>query len=271
MESVGGPDAKKARWSPTSLNGTPGALSANSSGGTTAASSANVSTRDAFANYGYGPQASINQPAFQPSSSPAFTPTQLYSTPSLSINTGVGMNGQVQMSPHPMTTAGFAQQQQHQQHQQQQGMQGQMGQFGYGMLGMGLPSGMLGGFGYASPSGTFGQVRACFVRVEHSCSVGFVRVVVCPRGVSYGYIGLCAANSASFPECEYSANAWGILACCPLCCSFGCTECPDRTHRVRGQSTCHSVCRRTIESCPFRTTRVYPRSPREVMCIFVFP
>ena len=73
--------------------------------------------------------------------------------PLLSINTGVGMNGQVQMSPHPMATASFAQQQQH---QQQPGMQGQMGQFGYRMLGTGLPSGMLGGFRYATPSGTFG-------------------------------------------------------------------------------------------------------------------
>ncbi|KIM50953.1 hypothetical protein SCLCIDRAFT_33857 [Scleroderma citrinum Foug A] len=149
MESVGGPDAKQARWLPTSLNGTTSALSTNSS--------ANTSDHDAFTNYGYGPQASINQPVFQPSSSPAFTPTQLYLTPSLSINTGVGMNGQVQMSPHPMMSAGFMQKQQHQQHQQQQGMQGQMGQFRYGMLGMGLPSGMLGGFGYMSLSGTFSQ------------------------------------------------------------------------------------------------------------------
>ncbi|KAL4068690.1 hypothetical protein V8B97DRAFT_1872893 [Scleroderma yunnanense] len=157
MESVGGPDAKKARWSPTSFNGTTattGALSAHNSGGTTTASSTNASTRDAFANYGYGPQASINQPAFQPSSSPAFSANQLYSTPALSINTAVGMNGhgQMQMSPHPMTTGGFAQQ------QHQPGVQGQAGQFGYGMLGMGLPSmGMLGGFGYSNQSGTFGQ------------------------------------------------------------------------------------------------------------------
>ena len=172
-----------------------------------------------------------------------FTPTQLYRTPSLSINTGVGMNGQVQMSPHLMTSAGFAQQQQHQQHQQQQGMQGQMGQFGYGMLGMGLPSGMLGGFRYASLSGTFSQVRTCFIRVEHSCSVGFVHIVVYLCGVSYGYIGLCTENSASFPKCEYSADTWGILTCCPLCCSFRSAECPNQMHCVHGQSTCHSVCR----------------------------
>lgn len=157
MDSVGGPDAKKARWSPSSLNGT------NPSAGLTvpANSGANVSNRDAFANYGYGPQASISQ-AFQPHSSPAFTPNALYSTPSLSINTAI--NGQPmqmsgQMSPH--TGAGFGQQ------QQQPGQHGQAnggspysaGAFGYGMLGMGLPSvGMMGGFPYSSQSGNYGQV-----------------------------------------------------------------------------------------------------------------
>ena len=35
MESVGGPDAKQACWLPTSLNGTTGTLSTNSSGGMT--------------------------------------------------------------------------------------------------------------------------------------------------------------------------------------------------------------------------------------------
>lgn len=156
MDAVGGPDAKKARWSPTSFNGTattPGGLSSNTSSINTASSAA--PTRDAFANYGYGPQASINQPAFQPSGSPAFTPNALYSTPSLSINTALGMNGhgQIQMSPHPMAGGSFAQ-------QQQSNGQGQAGQFGYGMLGMGLPSmGVMGGFGYSGQSGNFGQVR----------------------------------------------------------------------------------------------------------------
>ena len=146
-------------------------------------------------------------------------------------------------------------------------MQDQMGQFGYGMLGMGLPSGMLGGFGYAGQSGTFGQVRACFVRAEHSCSVGGPLFALLSARAAFRteYIGLCAAALSSFPKCEYSADAWGILACCPLCCSFGRAECPDRTHRVRGQSTCHSVCRRTIKSRPFWTTQVYPRSPQEVV------
>lgn len=157
MDSVGGPDAKKARWSPTSFNGT-----TPSNGLTAPANSATgASNRDAFANYGYGPQASISQ-SFQPNSSPAFTPNALYSTPSLSINTAVngqGMQMGAQMSPH--TGVGFAQ-------QQQAGQQGQVngaspysaGAFGYGMLGMGLPSvGMLGGFPYSSQSGNFGQVR----------------------------------------------------------------------------------------------------------------
>ncbi|KAI5988220.1 hypothetical protein EDD15DRAFT_2464174 [Pisolithus albus] len=157
MDTVGGPDAKKARWSPPSYTGTAGTtggLSSTTTGGT--ANSGSASTRDPFINYGYGPQASINQPGFQPAGSPSFSSNALYSTPSLSINTGVGMNGhgQVQMSPHPMTSSGFAQQQQ----QQQGGGQGQGGQFGYGMLGMGLPSvGMLGGFGYSNHSGNFGQ------------------------------------------------------------------------------------------------------------------
>ena len=158
MDSVGGPDAKKARWSPTSFNG------ATSNSGT------NASNRDAFANYGYGPQASISQ-SFQPAS-PAFTHNALYSTPSLSINTAVngqGMQMGAQMSPH--MGAGFAQQ------QQQAGQQGQAnggspysaGAFGYGMLGMGLPSvGMLSAFPYSSQSGNFGQVR--MIVQDHPCA-----------------------------------------------------------------------------------------------------
>ncbi|KIJ66105.1 hypothetical protein HYDPIDRAFT_174805 [Hydnomerulius pinastri MD-312] len=153
MDTVGGPDAKKPRWSPTSFNG------ANASNGHTAsANSGNNSARDAFANYGYGPQASISQ-SFQPHSSPSFAPNALYSTPSLSINTGA--NGQAmmsaQMSPH--IGAGFAQQQQGGQQGQANGnAYGGAGAFGYSMLGMGLPSvGMLGGFPYSSQSGNFGQ------------------------------------------------------------------------------------------------------------------
>jgi RNA recognition motif-containing protein len=157
MESVGGPDAKKARWSPTSFNGT------NANGGlnTSANSGVNNATRDAFANYGYGPHASISQ-SFQPNSSPAFTPNALYSTPSLSINTGIngqGMQMNPQMSPH--TGVAFAQQQQQvgqQGHANGGNPYGNAGAFGYGMLGMGLPSvGMMGGFPYSSHSGNFAQ------------------------------------------------------------------------------------------------------------------
>ncbi|KAI6046275.1 hypothetical protein EDC04DRAFT_2864787 [Pisolithus marmoratus] len=144
-------DMMKPAWSPPSYNGstgTTGGLSSTTTGGT--AHSSGTSTRDPFVNYGYGPQASINQPGFQPAGSPSFTSNALYSTPSLTINTG----SRLQMSPHPMTSSGFAQQQQ----QQHAGGHGQAGQFGYGMLGMGLPSvGMLGGFGYSSQSGNFGQ------------------------------------------------------------------------------------------------------------------
>jgi len=153
MDSVGGPDAKKARWSPTSFNGT----TPSNGLATPANSGATASNRDAFANYGYGPQASISQ-SYQPNSSPAFTPNALYSTPSLSINTAV--NGQpmqmgAQMSPH--TATGFAQQQQTGQ-PANGGSPYSAGAFGYGMLGMGLPSvGMLGGFPYSSQSGNFGQ------------------------------------------------------------------------------------------------------------------
>ncbi|KAH7883351.1 hypothetical protein F5I97DRAFT_230858 [Phlebopus sp. FC_14] len=157
MDTVGGPDAKKARWSPTfSSTNASSALTTTSTSGTTS-----TSTRDAFANYGYGPHAAISQ-SFQPSSSPAFTPNALYSTPSLTINTAVNGHGQTipmsaQMSPH--TGTGFAQQQQGtQQGQNGAGAYGNAGSFGYGMLGMGLPSvGMLGGFPYSSQSGNFGQ------------------------------------------------------------------------------------------------------------------
>ncbi|KAG2135599.1 hypothetical protein BD769DRAFT_1627056 [Suillus cothurnatus] len=124
MDAVGGPDAKKARWSPT--------FSAS-------ATSAAAPT-------------TINQP-FQPSS-PAFS-NQLYSTPNLTINTavnGAGMNPQ--MSPAHQNA--FAQQQQ--QHTPQPNGVGPYGGFGYNMLGMGLPGmNMLGGFPYGAQAGNYGQ------------------------------------------------------------------------------------------------------------------
>ena len=89
MDTVGGPDAKKARWSPTSFNsnGTNG-LSGN---------------RDAFANYGYGPNASVNQSGYNgsPTNGNGFNGNALYSTPQLSINTNTSGNGMPsQMSPN---------------------------------------------------------------------------------------------------------------------------------------------------------------------------
>lgn len=153
MDPSGGPDAKKARWSPTSY---PGQTSANSVGAN--------SSRDAFANYGYGPQASIAQSAFANSpSTTAFTSSPLYSTPSLSINTqsnGAPMSSQ--LSPNTAAAA-FAvqQQQQQQQAQAQQGSPNGNGYGGFGsynMLGMGIPGmNMLNTFPYNAQMANFAQ------------------------------------------------------------------------------------------------------------------
>ncbi|TFK50834.1 hypothetical protein OE88DRAFT_1630400 [Heliocybe sulcata] len=141
MDSAGGPDAKKARWSPTSFNGTNGLSNNNASG------------RDAFANYGYGPNASISQAYNNSPPTPGFS-NPLYSTPSLSVNTATGAAGMSsQMSPN--TPTAFAAQQQ----QNAAGMNGNYGGFGgYNMLGMGIPGmGVLGGFPYNNQMGNFGQ------------------------------------------------------------------------------------------------------------------
>src|SRR5688572_24524495 len=98
MEPVGGPDPKKARWSPTSGFPNPG-NSPNGSGN---------SNRDAFANYGYGPQATIAQSNFNNASSPTtgFSGNPLYSTPSLTINTQTNGNGIAsQLSPNTAAAA----------------------------------------------------------------------------------------------------------------------------------------------------------------------
>lgn len=160
MENVGGPDAKKARWSPTfaGQNGT----------------SSNSNNRDAFANYGYGPQANIAQSAAFNNSptSAGFGANPLYTTPSLSINTQSTGNGMpAQLSPNNAAAAAFAaQQSQQQQHgQQQQSNQQQQGNqngngyatgfAGYNMLGMGLPGmNMLGNFPYNGQMANFAQV-----------------------------------------------------------------------------------------------------------------
>lgn len=159
MDAAGGPDAKKARWSPPSGF-------ANQNGPNPA-----VPNRDAFANYGYGPNASINQPFNAAAANGApFAGSPLYSTPSLAINTqanGVPMSSQLS----PNTAAAFAvqQQQQQQQVQQQQVQQQQQGLAngaaypgfgGYNMLGMGLPAmNMLGSFPYNQQMANFQQQR----------------------------------------------------------------------------------------------------------------
>ncbi|KAI0043120.1 hypothetical protein FA95DRAFT_442535 [Auriscalpium vulgare] len=152
MDTVGGPDAKKARWSPTSFP-------VNGANGLVSAGLPQSATRDAFANYGYGPQANMNQGGYNGSPTSAFSPSQLYST---SLNTPTTVPGQ--MSPN--TASAFAQQQQQAQQQaavqqQQQLNGGAYGFGGYNMLGMGLPGmGMLGvgGFPYNNQMGNFAQI-----------------------------------------------------------------------------------------------------------------
>jgi hypothetical protein len=164
MDTVGGPDAKKARWSP------------NSFGAPTANGLITPTARDVFANYGYGSQAAIPQ-GFSNGSPPSGFAGPLYST-SISTPTTT-MSGQIS----PNSASAFAQQQaqhqaqqqqqqqqqqqvqQQQQQQQQQHQQQQLngsagyGFGGYGMLGMGLPSvGMLGGFPYGNQVPSFAGV-----------------------------------------------------------------------------------------------------------------
>jgi hypothetical protein len=178
MDPVGGPDTKKARWSPTSFVASAAAAGANGAQNPNGSSS-----RDVFANYGYGPQAAISQAQFGNSPTSASVGgfggnNPLYSTPSLSISTaatnGNGMAMHSQLSPSNVTAF---QQQQHHHHQQQQQQQQQQqhqqqqqatangnaygGFGGYNMLGMGMPGmnmNMLGGFPYANQMGSFGQV-----------------------------------------------------------------------------------------------------------------
>jgi hypothetical protein len=157
MEPVGGPDAKKARWSPN----------ANFSNQTNGNAAANA--RDAFANYGYGPQASINQPFnANGNSGGAFAGSPLYSTPSLTINTQNNGAMGSQLSPNTAAAAFAVQQQQQQQSTQQPSPNGNgyAGFGGYNMLGMGLPGmNMLGSFPYN------GQMAANFNQVSASSSI----------------------------------------------------------------------------------------------------
>jgi len=147
MDAVGGPDAKKARWSPTSFG------TSNGQGGMSSSNN-----RDAFANYGYGPNANIAQSGFNNSSpSGGFGGNPLYSTPQLSINTAAGGNGvPSQMSPN--TAGPFTPQQQQPPSANGANGNGPYGGFnGYNML-MGLPAmGMLGGFPYNTQMMNFAQ------------------------------------------------------------------------------------------------------------------
>lgn len=141
MDTAGGPDPKKARWSQNSLGATNGGNS-----------------RDAFANYGYGPQSTLNQGQFNPNPSNGFGGA-LYSTPSLTINTNTGNNGMPsQLSPNPGGTS-FGQQAQTP--ISATANSPYMG-FGYNMLGMGLPGmnvlGTMGGFPYNNQMTNF-QVK----------------------------------------------------------------------------------------------------------------
>lgn len=173
METVGGPDAKKARWSPTFAGQT---------------NTSNSNNRDAFANYGYGPQASIAQSApFNNSpTSAVFGNNPLYTTTSLSINTqtnGAGIPSQLS----PNNVAAFGQQGQQQQHgQQQQSNQQQSSPngngyssfpTGYTMHGMGLPGmNMLGNFTYNGQMANFAQVLPLYDQ-RLGCSIDIFFVV----------------------------------------------------------------------------------------------
>ena len=128
-----GPDAKKAHWSPTSLNGTTGALSTNSSGGTT--SQLRQRLYPQLIHKLWIRPASIHQPARV--SALQFARVHAYPAVLDGVTHHQYWGGHEWAGADeslPMTSAGFVQQQQ-QQYQQQPGMRSQMGQFGYGMLG----------------------------------------------------------------------------------------------------------------------------------------
>jgi hypothetical protein len=101
-QSNNGPDAKKARWSPTQ-GGSPGNGSPAPGPG-----------RDLFANYGYGPNANLGFPpgASQPGASgfaaPAGYNGGMGGQPALSLNTNFnGLGGGQQMSPAVASALNF--------------------------------------------------------------------------------------------------------------------------------------------------------------------
>jgi hypothetical protein len=136
MDGGSGPDAKKARWSPTSP-------------------SQSARPVDPFANYGYGPNASIQQQAGQAYGSSPSSP--LYATPNLSINTNAAASSPVVGAMPSPNSAAF-----------QQAQPGQAspitgnGQYGFG-YNMIMP-GMLNGFAYnGQMQGFNGQVYFFFL------------------------------------------------------------------------------------------------------------
>lgn len=158
MDTVGGPDAKKARWSPT--------FPQNSSPPNSA------SQRDVYANYGYGPQASINQTGFNTSpSNSGFNGSPLYSTPSLSINTQT--NGSAMGSQMSPNTAASFQQQQQQPAPSPSGTPAYGGFGSYNMIGMGIPGmNMIGGFPYTGQMANFSQQRLPSLQIPNSATAG---------------------------------------------------------------------------------------------------
>ena len=150
MDTAGGPDPQKARWSANSFGVNNGGNSGNS--------------RDAFANYGYGPQSSLSQGQFNSTISNGFGGA-LYSTPSLTVNINTGGNTGLpsQFSPNPGVT--FAQQT-----QTPISANANSPYLGssYNMLGMDLPGmnilGTMGGFPSNNQMGNF-QVRAPYRRL----------------------------------------------------------------------------------------------------------
>ncbi|KAL5512583.1 hypothetical protein ACEPAG_3236 [Sanghuangporus baumii] len=168
LEMSGGPETKKARWSPNSFTNSP----------------ATTGTRDLFANYGYGSQAAINQQQTPQQTGYGAGSLglgngngQLYSTPSLTVNTAASLNGSglaSQMSPSSATSP-FPGMQSQNNGFTTYGMNGMNGM--NGMLGMGMGMNMLSGFPYSPQMGSFqqnfGQQRMGGLNVPMTPTTGY--------------------------------------------------------------------------------------------------
>ena len=189
MEAVGGPDAKKARWSPTSFNGNglPAPNPASAAG----------ARADAFANYGYGPQAGMSANGFSNSPPSSGFPAAagnaagaLYSTPTLSVNTAVATNGMgQQMSPNTAYTP------QNQQPPSATPNSANPYNFnGYNMLGMGLPGmNVLGGFPYnGQMAATFTQVCVFTLSISAYAKI-FIALSICSLRLHCPFFGFAVA------------------------------------------------------------------------------